>query len=86
MMSTRASASSRMRNQTPKTQGIEAATLPPGGWNITRSGRESESLADVLQLLFIHPEIVAHFMDHGHPDLLADFVLRGTDCFNVFLI
>ena len=38
-------------------------------------GQRERELANVLQLLFIHPEIVAHFMDHCHPDLLADFFL-----------
>src|SRR5690348_8837430 len=41
-------------------------------------GQRERELADVLQLLFIHPEIVAHFMDHGHADLLAEFFLGGT--------
>src|SRR6185437_8343160 len=49
-------------------------------------GQRKRELADVLQLLLIQTEIVANFMDHGHADLLADFFLCGTDCFNVLLV
>src|SRR5215469_5750924 len=41
---------------------------------------------DILQLVLIHPEIVAQLMDDGQPDLFADFRFTGADRFNIFLI
>ena len=37
---------------------------------------------NILQLLLIHPEIVAQFMDDRQADLFADFGLAGADRFN----
>lgn len=44
------------------------------------------SWLDMLQLVLIHAEIVAQFMDDGKADLFADFGLAGADRFNILLI
>ena len=41
---------------------------------------------NILQLVLIHPEIVAQFMDDRKADLFADFGLAGADRFNILLI
>jgi hypothetical protein len=43
-------------------------------------------LLNILQLVLIHPEIVAQFMDDRQADLFADFGLAGADRFNILLI
>ena len=44
------------------------------------------SQLNILQLVLIHPEIVAQFMDNRPADLFADFGLAGADRFNILLI
>ena len=40
----------------------------------------------ILQLILIHPKVVAQFVDDCQADLLADFVLIGADRFNILLV
>jgi hypothetical protein len=44
------------------------------------------TLLNILQLVLIHPEIVAQFMNDGQANLFADFGLAGADRFNILLI
>src|SRR6266849_3598189 len=41
---------------------------------------------NILQLVFIQPEIVTQFMDDRKADLFADFGLAGADRFDILLI
>ena len=43
-------------------------------------------MSHVAELVFIHAEIVAEFVDDGAADLLTDFVVGGTNSFDVFLV
>jgi len=40
---------------------------------------------NILQLVLIHPEIMAQFMDVRQADLFADFGLAGADRLNILL-
>src|SRR5271157_1053513 len=55
-------------------------------WSWAAAGSPSLAELDILQLVLIHPEIVAQFVDDRPPDLLANFGLTGADCFNVLLV
>jgi hypothetical protein len=44
------------------------------------------SRLNILQLVLIHPEIVAQFMNDRQADSLAHFGLAGADRFNILLI
>jgi len=50
------------------------------------SSRPATSSLNSLQLILIHPEIMAQFMNDRQTDLFADFRLAGADRLNVFLI
>lgn len=40
----------------------------------------------VAELVFVHAEVVAEFVDDGAADLLANFLLGGTNRLDVFLV
>jgi len=40
----------------------------------------------ILQLILVHPKVVAQFVDDCQADLLADLVLVGADRFNILLV
>jgi hypothetical protein len=44
------------------------------------------TMLHILQLILIHPKVVAQFVDDCPADLFADFVLIGADCFNILLV
>ena len=48
--------------------------------------RPAISQLNILQLILIHPEIMAQFMDDRQTDLFADLRLAGGDRLNVLLI
>jgi hypothetical protein len=52
----------------------------------TRETGPAISQLNILQLVLIHPEKVAQFMDDRQADLFADFGLAGADRFNILLI
>jgi len=50
------------------------------------SSRPATSPLNILQLILVHPEIMAQFMNDRQTDLFANFRLAGADRLNVFLI
>jgi len=53
---------------------------------VTSEPSPAISQPNILQLVLIHPEIVAQFMDDRPADLFADSGLAGADRFNILLI
>jgi len=53
---------------------------------VTSEPSPAISQLNILQLVLIHPEIVAQFMDDRPADLFADSGLAGADRFNILLI
>jgi hypothetical protein len=62
-------------------QAAQTSCPRPGG-----ARRGMRSTLNILQLVLIHPEIVAQFMDDRQTDLFADSSLTGADRFNILLI
>ncbi len=53
---------------------------------ILNLGEFHRSSLNILQLIFIQPEIVTQFMDDNEADLFPDFGFAGAGRFNVLLI
>jgi hypothetical protein len=73
----------------PRCLSLLSSRIPHRGRCVRQNGQNRgfrHGLLDILQLVLLHPEIVAQFMDDRKADLFADFGLIGADGFNILLI